>query len=87
MTTAQSARIDAAVTAGDHAALISALVRTARESQAALALSSCQTRSAALRAAAGLIRANAAGILQRNESDVARATASGISAAFIDRLT
>ena len=87
MTTAQSARIDAAVTAGDHAALISALVRTARESQAALALSSCQTRSAALRAAAGLIRANAAGILQRNESDVARATANGISAAFIDRLT
>ena len=87
MTTAQTAGRDAATGGGDHAALISALVRTAREAQAALALSGYETRKQALHAAAGLIRAHEAEILRRNEADVARATANGISAAFIDRLT
>ena len=85
MTTA--ADIDAAIKTGDHSALVSALVRTAREAQAALALSSFDQRKAALHAAAGLIRKHEAEILERNEADVARAKANGISAAFIDRLT
>ena len=90
MTTAAdtgAADIDAAMKAGDHAALVSALVRTAREAQAALAMSSFDQRKAALHAAAGLIREHEAEILARNEADVARAKANGISAAFIDRLT
>ena len=90
MTTAAdtcAADIDAAMKAGDHAALVSALVRTAREAQAALAMSSFDQRKAALHAAAGLIREHEAEILTRNEADVARARANGISAAFIDRLT
>ena len=87
MTTAQTARSDTAMKDDSHGALISSLVVTAREAQAALALSSHETRTAALRAAAGLIRANEAEILRRNEADVARATTNGISAAFIDRLT
>ena len=90
MTTAADtggADIDAAMKAGDHAALVSALVRTAREAQAALAMSSFDQRKAALHAAAGLIREHEAEILARNEADVARAGANGISPAFIDRLT
>ena len=81
------ADIDAAMKAGDHAALVSALVRTAREAQAALAMSSFDQRKAALHAAAGLIREHEAEILARNEANVARAGANGISPAFIDRLT
>ena len=90
MTTAAdtgAADIDAAMKAGDHAALVSALVRTAREAQAVLAMSSFDQRKAALHAAAGLIREHEAEILARNEADVARAEANGISPAFIDRLT
>jgi len=87
MTTAKTAVSRTAISGDGHAALISALVVTAREAQAALALSSYETRTSALHAAAALIRANAAEILRRNESDVARATTNGISAAFIDRLT
>ena len=79
--------IDAAMKAGDHAALISALVRTAREAQAALAMSSFDQRKAALHAAASLIRGHEAEILTLNEADVARARANGIRAAFVDRLT
>ena len=76
MTTAAdtgAADIDAAMKAGDHAALVSALVRTAREAQAALAMSSFDQRKAGLHAAAGLIREHEAEILARNEADVARA--------------
>ena len=79
--------IDAAMKAGDHTALVSALVRTARKAQAALAMSSFDQRKAALHAVATLIREHEAEILTRNEADVARATANGISAAFVDRLT
>ena len=60
-------------------------VRTAREAQAALAMSSFDQRKAALHAAAGLI-ANIAEILARNEADVARAGPTA-SARLIDRLT
>ena len=86
-TDAGAADIDAAMKAGDHTALVSALVRTAGEAQAALAMSSFDQRKAALHAAAGLIREHEAEILARNEADVARAGANGISPAFIDRLT
>ena len=79
--------IDTAMKADDHTALVSALVRTARKAQAALAMSSFDQRKTALHAAATLIREHEAEILTRNEADVARATANGISAAFVDRLT
>jgi len=78
--------IEAAMKAGDHAALVSALVHTAREAQAALAMSAFDQRKTALHAAAGLIREHEAEILARNEADLARARANGISAAFVDRL-
>jgi len=72
---------------GDHAGLISALVRTARGAQAVLALSSHEARCTALRRAAAMIRDRQDEILERNAADVARAESNGISAAFIDRLT
>jgi len=72
---------------GDHAGLISAMVRTARAAQAALAQSSHEARCEALRRAAAMIRERQDDILARNAADVARAGANGISAAFIDRLT
>ena len=72
---------------GDHAGLISALVRTARGAQAVLALSSHEARCNALRQAAAMIRDRQDQILERNAADVARAESNGISAAFIDRLT
>ena len=72
---------------GDHAALISALVRDARASQSVLAQSSYESRVAALSQAAALIRGSKEAILERNAMDVARATENGIGAAFIDRLT
>ena len=82
-----AADIDAKMKGGDHTALVSALVRTAREAQAALAMSSFDQPKAALPAAAKLIREHEAEILTRNKIDVARARTNGISAAFIDRLT
>ena len=72
---------------GDHAAMISALVRDARASQSVLAQSSYESRVAALSQAAALIRGSKEAILERNAMDVARASENGIGAAFIDRLT
>lgn len=72
---------------GDHAAMISALVRDARAAQSVLAQSSYDSRVAALAQAATLIRESEEAILERNALDVARATENGIGAAFIDRLT
>jgi len=62
------------------------LGRAAAASRAALALSSGETRSRALVAAAGQIRSRAAGILAANARDMEAARARGLSAAMLDRL-
>ena len=67
--------------------LISEMVQKSRTAQSSIRKSAFVTRCAALQAAATAIRAQSATILDVNIQDVARATANGISGAFIDRLT
>ena len=71
----------------DATALIGAMVSRARAAQSVLGKSDFATRCAALQAAADLIRGQKAAILEVNAKDVAAAITSGISGAFIDRLT
>jgi glutamate-5-semialdehyde dehydrogenase len=68
-------------------ALIDKMVKRSRAAQSGLGKSDFTTRCAALQAAATAIRAQSAAILDANVKDVARASANGISHAFIDRLT
>ncbi len=71
----------------DATALIAAMVTRARAAQSVIGKSDFTTRCAVLQAAATLIRAQKTSILEVNKKDVAAAKASGISGAFIDRLT
>jgi glutamate-5-semialdehyde dehydrogenase len=71
----------------DATALIAAMVTLARAAQSVIGKSDFTTRCAVLQAAATLIRAQKTSILEVNKKDVAAAKASGISGAFIDRLT
>ena len=71
----------------DATALIAAMVTRARAAQSVIGKSDFTTRCAVLQAAATLIRAQKPSILEVNKKDVAAAKASGISGAFIDRLT
>jgi glutamate-5-semialdehyde dehydrogenase len=75
------AKMDAAT------ALIDGLVRAARNAQTALGISSFATRQKALREAAKIIRARRRDILATNQKDLAAAAWSGLTEAFIDRLT
>ena len=68
-------------------ALIDDLVRAARSAQTALGSSSFATRQKALREAAKIIRARTNDILASNQKDLAAAAQSGLTEAFIDRLT
>ena len=68
-------------------ALIAEMVQKARTAQSNISKSNFGIRCAALQAAAKAIRAQSADILDMNAQDVVRASASGISGAFIDRLT
>ena len=68
-------------------ALIDKMVKRSRAAQSGLGKSDFTTRCAALQAAATAIRVQSAAILDANVKDVARASANGISHAFIDRLT
>ena len=68
-------------------ALIAEMVRKSRAAQSSIRRSGFAIRCAALQAAATAIRTQTATILDVNTEDVARATANGISGAFIDRLT
>jgi glutamate-5-semialdehyde dehydrogenase len=68
-------------------ALIDEMVRRSRTAQSSLGKSNFTTRCAALQAAAAAIRAKSVAILDANTQDVARASANGISGAFIERLT
>ena len=78
--------LKSAVPVEDIGALMHAMGRQARASQRAVMLAPPQTRNTALLAAAGAIRASAAGIIAANEQDLAEAAAKGQPAAFIDRL-
>ncbi len=68
-------------------ALIDGLVRAARSAQTALVSSSFATRQKALHEAAKIIRARTNDILASNQKDLAAAAQSGLTEAFIDRLT
>jgi len=71
----------------DATALIGAMVTRSHAAQSVLGKSDFASRCAALQAAADQIRTQSAAILEVNAKDVAAAKASGISGAFIDRLT
>ena len=82
--TASLKAIDAS---GDLAALMTGLGRDARAAARVLALAPTAQKNAALAAMAGEIGAGSAAILAANAEDVAEARASGMSDAFVDRLT
>jgi glutamate-5-semialdehyde dehydrogenase len=69
------------------AAAMADIGRRARGSARALALSPAAQRDRALGAMAQAVRDSEAGILAANAEDVAEAKASGVNAAFLDRLT
>ncbi|HVJ51132.1 MAG TPA: glutamate-5-semialdehyde dehydrogenase [Aliidongia sp.] len=71
----------------DLAAEMRALGERAREAAKLLAQASSAAKNAGLTEAAASLRAHGALILAENARDVAEATARGISAAFLDRLT
>ena len=80
-------RIGDEMTAGeDTAALMLDLGRKARASAGTLALASREEKDAALRAAAGALRAASDRIIAANALDLAAAKEAGRPAAFIDRL-
>ncbi len=72
--------------AGDLAAAMLDIGRRARLAARAVGLAPRVAKDAALRAMAGAIRADAAGILAVNANDVAAAERGGLAAAVIDRL-
>jgi len=72
---------------GDATTLINIMVTRARAAQSVIGKSDFTTRCAALQAAATLIHAQKTSIIEVNGKDVAAAKESGISGAFIDRLT
>ena len=92
MSSSRSARVTAPVLAdraappSDIAAAMRDMGRRARSAGRVLALADAQVKTAALTAAAAAIRAASAEILAANESDLVRARADGMSAAFLDRL-
>ena len=67
--------------------LIGRLVTAARDAQMALGTSQFATRQMALREAAQRIRAERSDLLVANKKDLATAVESGLSNAFVDRLT
>ncbi len=71
----------------DLAALMTSLGRNARAAARVLALAPTVQKNAALAAMARAIRAGGSAILTANAEDVADARASGMSDAFVDRLT
>ena len=73
-------------TVGDVAGLMRELGRRARAASRAVALAPAARRDAALRAMAEALRARAPAILAANALDLADGRASGLSAAFMDRL-
>ena len=71
----------------DATRLIDSMVTAARAAQMVLGTSGFATRQLALREAAKLIRTHTADLLGTNKKDLAAAVKTGLSDAFIDRLT
>ncbi len=71
---------------GDVAALIADMGTRARAAAKRLALTPTADKAAALKAAAGSIRAEAAAILAANAKDMAAGQTNGLSGAMLDRL-
>ena len=71
----------------DATRLIDSMVTAARAAQMVLGTSRFATRQLALREAAKLIRTHTADLLATNKKDLAAAVKTGLSDAFIDRLT
>jgi glutamate-5-semialdehyde dehydrogenase len=72
---------------GDVAAAMAEIGRRGRAAAGVLALAPAEQKNRALTAMAGAIRAQQATILAANAEDVAEASASGTTEAFLDRLT
>jgi glutamate-5-semialdehyde dehydrogenase len=72
---------------GDIAAAMAEIGRSARAAARTLALAPAAQKDEALGAMAGAVRAQSARILAANAEDVAEAKASGMTPAFLDRLT
>src|ERR1051326_4427541 len=72
--------------ASDLAQTMSRIGRRAREAASQLALAPADSRTAALKAAAGAIRSRADEILSANAEDLAAAKQAGIGDALLDRL-
>ncbi|MCH9049895.1 MAG: glutamate-5-semialdehyde dehydrogenase [Proteobacteria bacterium] len=71
---------------GDIPTQMARLGAAARDAAGALAMVATADKDAALKAAAGAIRANAADILAANDTDMEAAGALGLSGAMLDRL-
>src|ERR1700742_3306648 len=71
----------------DLPALMNELAAHARAAARVLSLAPAAQKNRALEAMERAIRANAAAILAANAEDVAEAKSSGVTGAFIDRLT
>ncbi len=72
---------------GDIAAAMAEIGRAGRAAARIVALASAAQKDQALEAMAGAVRAQSARILAANAEDTAEARASGMTAAFLDRLT
>ncbi len=72
---------------GDIATTMAEIGRAARAAAGVLALAPAEQKDRALTAMAAAIRTQAARILAANAEDIAEARASGLSGAFLDRLT
>jgi len=73
--------------AGDLAAYMEHVGRTARSAAGAMATADTAQRNAALTDLAQRLRANHAALLAANRQDLARARAAGLATALVDRLT
>jgi len=72
---------------GDIAGVMGGIGRQARAAARALALAPGEQKDRALRLMAGAIRAQASRILAANAEDIAEARATGVTGAFLDRLS
>lgn len=74
-------------TSGDIAAAMGEIARGARSAARVLALAPAEQKNRALALMAAAVRAQAAAIMDANAEDVAEARSSGVTGAFLDRLS
>jgi glutamate-5-semialdehyde dehydrogenase len=87
MAVAERVKAGASSAAGDIAAEMAGIGRSARAAARVLATASTEDKNRALRTAAAALRRNEAAILAENALDVAGMKKEGAAASFIDRLT